>query len=534
MVLSDLIVEFDAIDSPTIFPEEEGTVQVVVTNQGDAQVNGPVTLKLFASTDSDLDLPLNTLNSRLEGTDELLGSVTRRAFNLQPGQSTTLTLDFASPAFRTPSVVSPGAYNLIAQIDSSNAVTESDETNNLASAFVSTDGTDAVLDWNATLLNAIQAVASRPETTPPVAARNQAIVHAAIYDAVNAIDQSHSSYLVNIDPSEAEGASAEAAAVGAAYQTLINLYPTEAAAFEAQRIRSLAEIPDGAAEDAGFDLGVSVADQILALRSNDGSAGADDVPYTPGTDPGDWRPTPPNLSAQALLPGWGDVTPFAISSVEDIIQDSGVNGPPEYGSAEYQTEINEVQALGSRNSSTRTADQTEIARFWAYDRPDTFRPPGQWNEIAQQVALQQGNTLAENARLFALLNIAEADAGIVAWDLKYTYNQLRPIAAIRQTTDPNWTPLLDTPPFPDYVSGHATFGAAAGQILASFFGDDVSFSIPSQELPGVSRSYNSFSEAVDENAISRVYAGVHVRSSCEDGALVGEAVANSVFNNILV
>lgn len=207
---------------------------------------------------------------------------------------------------------------------------------------------------------------------------------------------------------------------------------------------------------------------------------------------------------------------------------------PAYGSAEYQTEINEVQALGSRTGSTRTADQTEIARFWAYDRPDTFRPPGQWNEIAQQVALQQGNTLAENARLFALLNIAEADAGIVAWDLKYTYNQLRPIAAIRQTTDANWTPLLDTPPFPDYVSGHATFGAAAGQILASFFGDDVSFSIPSQELPGVSRSYNSFSEAVDENAISRVYAGVHVRSSCEDGALVGEAVANSVFNNILV
>lgn len=315
MVLSDLIVEFDAIDSPTIFPEQEGSVQVVVTNQGDAQVNGPVTLRLFASTDSDLDLPLNTLNSRLEGTDELLGSVTRQAFNLAPGQSTTLTLDFASPAFRTPSVVSPGAYNLIAQIDSSNAVTESDETNNLTSAFVSTDGTDVVLDWNATLLNAIQAVASRPETTPPVAARNQAIVHAAIYDAVNAIDQSHSSYLVNIDPSEAEGASAEAAAVGAAYQTLINLYPTEAAAFEAQRIRSLAEIPDGAAEDAGFDLGVSIADQILALRSNDGSAGADDVPYTPGTNPGDWRPTPPNLSAQALLPGWGDVTPFAISSV---------------------------------------------------------------------------------------------------------------------------------------------------------------------------------------------------------------------------
>jgi hypothetical protein len=198
----------------------------------------------------------------------------------------------------------------------------------------------------------------------------------------------------------------------------------------------------------------------------------------------------------------------------------------------------------------RTPEQTEIAQFWAYDRQDTFRPPGQYNEIAQEVALQQGNTLVDNARLFALLNIAMADAGILTWDVKYDtqvgdtlgYNQWRPITAIREADtdgnpgtiqDPNWNPLLDTPPFPDYISGHATFGAAAGQILASFFGtDNISFDIPSQELPGVARAFGSFSEFVEENALSRLYGGIHLRSSADDGIIAGTAVADYVFGHV--
>lgn len=543
MASPDLVVKFgDILDTPTIFPDEQGKVQVIVTNQGNAQAKGPVTLNLYASTDAALDLPLNTLDAALAGTDELLGTLTRRNFNLAPGQSQTLTLDFASSTFRTASVVSPGAYNLIAEIDSGKTIAESQETNNRASQFISTDGTDVVLDWNSTLLNAIQASGKGDlnGTPPPIGARDQAIVHAAIYDAVNAIDQSHNSYLVNIDPSETAGASQEAAAVGAAYQTLVNLFPKQKATFDEQLSRSLAEIPDGAAEDKGLALGVRVADQILALRSTDFSNRAQ-IDYTPGNDPGDFQPIG---NRDPLLPGWRRVTPFAIDSVSEFRPD----GPPEYGSPQYAREIEEVRLLGAKENTdltkiTRTADQTEIAEFWAYDRDDTFRPPGQWNVIAQEVALDQGNTLAENARLFALINIAEADAGIVAWDAKYTFNQLRPITAIRNADndgnpntveDPNWQPLLDTPNFPDYVSGHSVFGGAAGQVLARFFGDNVEFSISSQELPGVSRSFSSFTQAAEENALSRLYGGVHVDLATVDGVEIGKEVGNFVFDNTLV
>jgi hypothetical protein len=552
MASPDLSVKFgNILSTPTIFPDEQGKLQVIVTNQGNAQTKGPISLNLYASTDAALDdAPLNTLNDALEGTDELLGSRSIRNLNLAPGASQTVTVDFASSAFRTPSVVSPGAYYLIAEVDPNNTITESNETNNGANQFISTDGTDVVLDWNATLLNAIQAVASRPETSPPFGVRNQAIVHAAIYDAVNAIDRSHKPYLVNIDASDPliAGASAEAAAVEAAYQTLVNLYPTEKAAFDEQRTRSLAEIPDGTAENKGVALGKFVADRILALRSTDGAIRADKVPYTPGTDPGDYQLLP---GQTPLLPGWRRVTPFAIDSVSEFRPD----GPPEFGSPQYGREIEEVRLLGGLENTdvttiTRTEDQTEIAKFWAYDREDTFRPPGQWNEIAQEVALEQGNTLAENARLFALLNIAEADAGIVGWDAKYTFNQLRPITAIQNadndgnsitTQDPDWESLLATPPFPDYVSGHSVFGGAAAQILARFFDNnndnidnDISFSIPSQELPGVSRSFSSFTQAAQENADSRLFGGVHVDLATVDGVAIGKDVGNFVFDNFLV
>jgi hypothetical protein len=440
--------------------------------------------------------------------------------------------------------VSPGAYYLFAEVDSSN-IADSNEGNNQAKQFISTDGTDVVLDWNATLLNAIQA-SGKGElggTPPPIGARNQAIVHAAIFDAVNAIDRSYQPYLVNINASDSRiaGASAEAAAVEAAYQTLVELYPTQKATFDEQRTRSLAEIPDGTAQDKGIALGKFVADQILDSRSTDFSNRAQRVPYTPGNDPGDYQPLP---GQTPLLPGWRRVTPFAIDSVSEFRP----AGPPEFSSPQYGREIEEVRLKGGLENTdvttiTRTADQTEIAQFWANDRDDTFRPPGQWNEIAQEVALEQGNTLVENARLFALLNIAEADAGIVAWDAKYTYDQLRPISAIQNANndgnsvtvgDPQWEPLLPTPPFPDYISGHATFGGAAAQILTRFFGDDVEFSIPSQELPGVSRSFGSFTQAANENANSRLFGGVHVPLANADGVAIGAEVGNFVFDNTLM
>jgi hypothetical protein len=583
----DLVIKFRNITAPTIFPEEKGKVQVTVTNQGLGRISkGSFDINLYASTDSVLDKnPLDRLGdpSRgpkdiLQGTDELLGTLRLKNVNLKLGQSKTFTLDFAKSDFRTPSVVSPGSYYLIAEVDPKNTIAERNENNNVASKDISTPGTNVVLDWNATLLNAIQASGKGADlrgTAPPIAARNQAIVHAAIYDAVNAIDRSHKSYLVNIDASDSriKGASAEAAAVEAGYQTLValfsdpKLYPdqklrdTLKATFDEQRTRSLAEIPDGKAEDKGIALGKFVAQQILQARSTDGADQAQ-IPYTPGNDPGDWRPTPPDFTP-ALLPGWGRVTPFAIPSrpedPKSRLSQFGVNGPPKFGSPEYAKEIEEVRKKGGFEDTkvtkiTRTKEETEIAQFWAYDRDDTFRPPGQWNEIAQEVALAKHNTLnlEETARLFALLNIAEADAGILAWDAKYTYNQLRPITAIRQEVqspgavrDPDWKPLLSlhnvrdfpdfplTPPFPDYISGHSIFGAAAGKILANLLGDNVSFDIPSQDLPGVSRSYKSFSEAADEDGFSRLYGGIHVRSSIVDGLTAGRNVADYVFNNIL-
>lgn len=536
MLKPDLVIKFgDIIETPTIFPDEQGKVNVSVTNQGTARFKGTLDINLYASTDPVLDnSPLNTLDEPLQGKDELLGTLELEKVNLKQGQSKTFTLDFASPEFRTASVVSPGSYYLMAGVDPNNTISESNETNNLASTHISTDGSDVVIDWNATLLNAIQN--APPDAT--LSLRAQAIVHAAVYDAVNAIDRSHEPYFVNIDECDPliAGASTEAAAVEAAYQTLVNLYPDQKAIFDEQRTRSLAEILDGVAEDKGITLGKYVADQILTLRSTDGLDKAQ-KPYTPGTDPGDWQPTPPNF-APALLPGLGEVTPFAIPSVSEFRPD----GPPEFGSAQYAAELNEVKVLGEKDSTVRTAEETEIAKFWAYDRPDTFRSSGQWNEIAQEVALDQGNTLAENARLFALLNIAEFDAAIVAWDAKYAYEQLRPITAIRNAdndgnpdtiADPSWEPLLGTPPFPDYIAAHSAIGGAAGQVLASFFGDDVSFSIPSQELPGVSRSYGSFSQAAQESGISRIFGGVHVLSSDQDGLAAGIAVADYVVDNAL-
>ena len=562
--MPDISITFGKIEEPTIFPDERGKVNVVVSNQGQAKFKGPLTINLYASTDSILDnSPLNTLNPALEGTDELLGSLDLSYLNLVPGESKTFTLNFADAKFRTPSVVSPGAYYLLSEVDLNNSIVESNENNNLNSIFVSTPGTDVVLDWNSTLFNAIQANNIKIgkeleqgdiEGALELAAldpRNAAIVHLAIYDAVNAIDRSHASYFVNIDPSETVSASLEAAVVGAAYQALINLYPGEKDAFEAQKTRSLAEIPNGEAKELGYSLGVRVANEILQLRSNDGAIEAFFKPYTAQPIPGVWRPTinssTDEIGGEALLPGWGDVTPFAISSVEDVIQSAGLEGPPALDSIQYAEELEQVRLFGGLEDTDvtdviRTPEQTEIAKFWAYDRSDTFGEP--YNLIAQRVALQQGNTITENAQLLALMNMAIADAGVVAFDVKYTYNQWRPITGIREADtdgnlytvqDPNWKSLLDTPSHPDYIAAHSVLGAAAGTVLASFYGtNNISFNLTSQELPGVARYFQGFRDFVEENSISRFYGGVHLPSSNEAGLLAGTAVGNYVVDNFLV
>jgi hypothetical protein len=301
-----------------------------------------------------------------------------------------------------------------------------------------------------------------------------AITQTAVFDAINSITGTYKNY--HFTGTAPTIVSAEAAAVSAAHQVLINLYPGQKSYFDNALTASLAEITDGTAEDNGVTFGRTVADDILTLRSADGSSNT--ITYTPGTNAGQWQPTSPGF-APALLPQWGQVTPFALTSGDKFRPD----GTPALNSAEYTTEFNQVKDLGSKNSTNRTAEQSQIAKFWA-DGSGTFTPPGHWNQIAQNVAATKGNSLVDNARVFALLNISLADAGIAAWDAKYTYNFWRPITAIQNAdsdgnantiADASWTPLLTTPPFPEYVSGHSTFSGAAETILTGLLGNTLRF-----------------------------------------------------------
>jgi membrane-associated phospholipid phosphatase len=379
---------------------------------------------------------------------------------------------------------------------------------------------DVVTDWKTAALNAIRA----DKTPPPVASRALAILHASIYDAVNGIVRSHEPYFAK--GKAPRSASQEAAASAAAHKVLIALFPDYAESFEELHEATLAGIRHGPHKRRGLEWGESVAEQILVWRDTDKSDDDDVVPPQ-GSGPGVWKPTPPGF-AEYLLPQWGFVTPFAIPSGDFFRPD----GPPPLGSANA-ADYNEVKDLGEASSKNRTDEQTEIALFWA-DGPGTVTPPGHWNVIAQDVATARRNTLPQNARLFALLNVAMADAAICAWDAKYTYNFWRPVTAIREgDTDGNpatapeadWISLIVTPPFPDYTSGHSTFSGAAAAVLSLFYRTPrISFTNGSDALPGVVRSFRSFLDAAREAALSRLYGGIHFRSANDDGLKSGLAI----------
>jgi membrane-associated phospholipid phosphatase len=387
---------------------------------------------------------------------------------------------------------------------------------------------DVVTDWNSAALDAIRA----GRTAPPVAARALAILHVAIYDAVNGITHTHEPYFVTGKP--AGVASVEAAASAAAHRVLIALFQSRQPEFDVLYTTKLGELRDGPSERAGIAWGESVAESILELRSRDHSDAV--LPYSPTPGAGFWAPTPP-ANAPALLPQWPMVTPFAMMSAAQFRPPA----PPALGSPQWISDYILTKDLGSLSSTTRSIEQTEIARFWA-DGAGTVTPPGHWNVIAQDVAGQQRTTLEENARLFALLNIAEADAAIVSWDCKFRFEFWRPITAIRNgeldpvaetEKDADWTPLLVTPPFPEYTSGHSTFSAAAAVVLAAFFGGDIPFVTASEDLPGVVRSFSSFSAAAQEAGISRIYAGIHFLSANEAGLSSGVGLGAYVSANFL-
>ncbi len=383
---------------------------------------------------------------------------------------------------------------------------------NLASSIGTPANGDVVTDWNAAVLDAIRA----GRTAPPIASRSLAILHVSIYDAVNGITRTHEPYLVQSVASSS--ASREAAASAAAHQALVNLFPASASSFDALHAAILAAIPDGPQKAAGIVWGEFVANQILAARASDGSDAL--VPPPDGSGPGVWVPTPPAFSPY-LLPQWGFVVPFGMSNSSQFRPP----GPPSLDSEQYAADYNEVKELGAALGSTRTADQTQIALFWA-DGAGTETPPGHWNSIAQIIAAGQGNTPEENARLFALLNVAMADAAICAWDAKYTFHFWRPVTAIN-FAEPllNWASFIVTPPFPDYVSGHSTFSGAAATVLSFFYGtEDLPFTTGSDFLPGVYRSFSTCLDAAEEAAASRLYGGIHFRSANEDGLQAGISI----------
>jgi membrane-associated phospholipid phosphatase len=389
---------------------------------------------------------------------------------------------------------------------------------------------DVVLAWNEAALRAIRA----DRTPAPQVARHLAMLHVAIHDAVSAVNPTHRFYRF---PSTPTGpVSAEAAAAVAAHRILLELYPRQVDACDAALDATLANVPDGEAKEAGVALGQSVAEKVLAWRQGDGSARP--MRHPASLAPGLWTPTPPAHKA-ALLPQWRYLTPFAMRGTTQFT----LTDPPTLTSREYTAAFAEVKALGERNSATRTPEQTVIAWFWD-DAEGTVTPPGHWNRIAQAVARQRGLSLADSARLFALLNITLADAGILCWECKFRYNLWRPVTAVREAdrdgnpdTEPDaaWTPLLTTPNFPAYTSGHSTFSSAAATALALFFGtDEVRFRIGSDGLPGVVRSYPGFWAAAEEAGRSRIYGGIHYDFDNREGLAAGSTLAAFVAENFLL
>ncbi|NCR78264.1 MAG: phosphatase PAP2 family protein [Microcystis aeruginosa K13-06] len=539
----DLVGSFGTINLPTTVDfGAQGTAQVIVTNQGQGIASGSSTVNLYISTDGQIDK-----------NDALLTSVSTN-LNLDAEQSVTLDLTYNNNT----SVIAPGAYFLIAEVDADNQIAEQLETNNVTSKLVSGLNTNAVIDWNAIALNAIQAEGKAGRgVAPTVGSRLMALVSTAVYDTVNAFNTLYPSYAVNVNAPA--NTSLGMAAVGAAYRVLSTQLSGQSSLFLQQVANSRSEILDSAtAESRGFNFGILVGNQSMNLRANDGSN--DNTPFT--APPGDyvWRPeTSGPTAGVAVGANWGGVDTWAIGDINQFVSENNLDvtleGRPDTNPTLYAEEIEEVRLYGGLQNTAltttlRNADQTEMAVFFAYDRADTFRPYGHLNQIAQGIAVDEGNTLQDDASLFAALNTALADAVIIAWKEKYTELQPRPddiiaggFAAndgIASTVgDPDWKPLLselmgvNSPPFPDYMSGHSAMGGAFAGVMTEYFGDNYVFSAVSQELPGVVRDFDSFYEAGMEDALSRIYGGVHVSEACTDsfemGLAVGEFVAANFF-----
>ncbi|HEX2541073.1 MAG TPA: vanadium-dependent haloperoxidase [Caldimonas sp.] len=377
----------------------------------------------------------------------------------------------------------------------------------------------AVVHWNSI---AGEAFAPSQGTNPMAQSRTLAILHAAIHDSLNAIDRRYASYTPGLPT--APQASVDAAVAAAAREVLVQLLPDRAAFVEAAYAHALAPVGDAPARSAGIAIGQAIAQATLRRRDGDGAESAAQPAYVPGSASGEYRFTAPfTFAAQ---PGWGRVRPFVID-----LRQHALDGPLPLDSARYARDLAEIKALGRVDSTTRSAEQSEIARFWYEDSPLG------WNRIANSVVRERGLDEWQAARAFALVHFAMADGFIAGFDAKYRHRFWRPVTAIhaaaddgnrRTEADPAWQPLLVTPPVPDYPSTHTVLGWAAAEVLIELFGDSQRFSLTSLTLPGVSREYRGFSQAAQENGLSRLYAGIHFRHAVEHGRRQGRSVGKAV------
>lgn len=433
---------------------------------------------------------------------------------------------------------------------------------------------DTVRRWNDVLLTAnaldhtpVSVGESRifgEQAGPHRTSRAFAIVHIAIFDALNAIVGGSKSY-TGLSPASGH-ISRDAAVAQAAHDTLVALYPSQKSSFDKLLADDLNEIRDVEAQWRGTALGTRAAAAILALRTNDGSQLSEQLygtEYVPVAGPGKWRQDPIAQQPVALGSRWGEVKPFVLRSASQF----PAPPPPALHSTAYETAFDEVRRVGgcgidpigcfpgSATSTERSDEQTQIGIYWGYDgTPGIGTPPRLYNQIVVHIADQMRLDAIQLARLLALVNAALADAGIACWETKYFYAYWRPITAIRATVEPHWTPLGApasnsggpnfTPPFPSYTSGHATFGGAVFEVLRRYFGTDrIPFSFVSDEFNGITRDnrgnvrpwirrrFSSLSQAEKENGQSRIYLGIHWAFDKTEGIAHGQLVGRYVFEN---
>lgn len=387
---------------------------------------------------------------------------------------------------------------------------------------------DVVTDWNSILLDAIRT----DQSSSPKAARAIAMMNLAMFDTINSFAPTYEEYLTMGTPGI--GAVKDSSAVAAARRILSVIFPDQSATFDAAVDAHIGGLP-GFVFEPSNTFGVSIANALLFIRDGDGSS--INAGYSPGDGPGEWQPTPPG-NEDAQLPNWPNVTPFALSSASQF----RASGPPDLTSARYTADYEEARRYGSENSVNRSADQTEFAQFWN-DGPGTATTPGHWIQIAIDIAGPEGNTVDQNARVFALIGLALADAGLCAWDSKYAYDDWRPITAIRgglldgnndTDADLTWTPLLDTPPHPGYLSAQSAYSGAAARMMEIIYGKDgIGFTAESDSLDGVTRTYSSLSGAGEEAGFATVVGGQCFRYAHVDGLAAGQDIASYIHARFL-